>query len=282
MQLAHLPVAEPVEVRRAGVGRRRSGPDGRSFAAVLGLNSLAAAAGLVGSAARADHRRRTGGTVCTSRTRLASVILGALAGAAAAGAVGTVRGHRFGERTLARVREQFVERALSLPASVVERAGTGDLTARGTADVTVVGNTLRHAGPELLISCAQALFDPRRGLRHRPAARRLRGARARRHLVRPALVSAPCAHRASRRGHRHLTVSSRSSRPPRPVPVRWRRSGQRAAGSPRAVGRWRRPASGGCGPCSCAACSSRPWRCCTSFPWSPSCWWAVPCTRGGR
>jgi ATP-binding cassette subfamily C protein len=67
-------------------------------------------------------------------------------------------GHRFGERTLARVREQFVERALSLPASVVERAGTGDLTARGTADVTVVGNTLRDAGPELLISCAQALF----------------------------------------------------------------------------------------------------------------------------
>src|SRR5919206_16490 len=67
-------------------------------------------------------------------------------------------GHRFGERTLARVREEFVDRALALPASVVERAGTGDLTARGTADVAMVGTTLRDVGPELLINTVQALF----------------------------------------------------------------------------------------------------------------------------
>ncbi|WP_060883227.1 ABC transporter ATP-binding protein, partial [Streptomyces caniscabiei] len=67
-------------------------------------------------------------------------------------------GHRFGERTLARVREEFVDRTLALPASVVERAGTGDLTARGTADVDAVGKTLRDVGPELLISSVQALF----------------------------------------------------------------------------------------------------------------------------
>lgn len=30
-------------------------------------------------------------------------------------------GHRFGERTLARVREQFADRALALPASMVEQ-----------------------------------------------------------------------------------------------------------------------------------------------------------------
>ncbi|WP_061334507.1 ABC transporter ATP-binding protein, partial [Streptomyces scabiei] len=67
-------------------------------------------------------------------------------------------GHRFGERTLARVREEFVDRTLALPASVVERAGTGDLTARGTADVDAVGRTLRDVGPELLISSVQAVF----------------------------------------------------------------------------------------------------------------------------
>ena len=67
-------------------------------------------------------------------------------------------GHRFGERTLARVREQFVERTLTLPAAVVERAGTGDLTARGTGDVATVGTTLRDVGPELLINTVQSLF----------------------------------------------------------------------------------------------------------------------------
>lgn len=67
-------------------------------------------------------------------------------------------GHRFGERTLARVREQFADRALALPASVAERAGTGDLTARGTTDVAAVGTTLRDVGPDVLIAAVQALF----------------------------------------------------------------------------------------------------------------------------
>ncbi|MGW0500786.1 hypothetical protein ACWD0Z_36760 [Streptomyces sp. NPDC003007] len=40
-----------------------------------------------------------------------------------------------------------MDRALALPASVVDRAGTGDLTARRTSGVTTVGNTLRDAGP---------------------------------------------------------------------------------------------------------------------------------------
>ena len=40
----------------------------------------------------------------------------------------------------------------------MERAGTGDLTARGTADVATVGTTLRDAGPELLINSVQFLF----------------------------------------------------------------------------------------------------------------------------
>ncbi|MGW4985090.1 ABC transporter ATP-binding protein [Streptomyces mirabilis] len=154
---AHLPVAEPAEVRRAALRLIRA--DGRAFAAVLGLNVLAAAAGLVGPwlLGRIIDDVRAGDGVDVV-DRLASVILLCSLAQLLLARWARYVGHRFGERTLARVREQFVERALSLPASVVERAGTGDLTARGTADVTVVGNTLRDAGPELLISCAQALF----------------------------------------------------------------------------------------------------------------------------
>ncbi|MEU9190575.1 ABC transporter ATP-binding protein [Streptomyces sp. NPDC048484] len=152
-----LPVAEPADVRAAAARLIRA--DGRAFTAVLALNALAAAAGLVGPwlLGRIIDEVRSGGGVAVV-DRLALVILVcALAQLVLARAARFV-GHRFGERTLARVREEFVERALALPASVVERAGTGDLTARGTADVATVGTTLRDAGPELLISSVQALF----------------------------------------------------------------------------------------------------------------------------
>ncbi|MFG2024254.1 ABC transporter ATP-binding protein [Streptomyces sp. NPDC048825] len=152
-----LPVAEPADVRRATGRLIRA--DGRAFGAVLVLNVLAAAVGLVGPwllGRIIDEVRAGGGVDVVDRLALA-ILLCALAQLLLARWARYV-GHRFGERTLARVREQFVERALSLPASVVERAGTGDLTARGTADVAQVGTTLRDAGPELLISTVQCLF----------------------------------------------------------------------------------------------------------------------------
>lgn len=152
-----LPVAEAADVRRAA--GRLIRVDGRAFTAVLALNALAAAVGLVGPwllGRIIDEVRAGGGVEVVDRLALA-ILLCALAQLLLTRWARYV-GHRFGERTLARVREQFVERALSLPASVVERAGTGDLTARGTADVAMVGTTLRDAGPELLISSVQCLF----------------------------------------------------------------------------------------------------------------------------
>ncbi|MFJ2827302.1 ABC transporter ATP-binding protein [Streptomyces sp. NPDC087263] len=154
---AHLPVAEQADVRRAAVRLVRA--DGRAFTGVLALNSLAAAAGLVGPwllGRIIDDVRAGGGVAVVDRLALV-ILVCALAQLLLARAARYV-GHRFGERTLARVREEFVERALALPASVVERAGTGDLTARGTADVAMVGTTLRDAGPELLICSVQSLF----------------------------------------------------------------------------------------------------------------------------
>ncbi|MER6384024.1 ABC transporter ATP-binding protein [Streptomyces sp. NPDC001250] len=152
-----LPVADRGRVRRAVLRLVRA--DGRAFTATLLLNSLAAGAGLVGPwlVGRIVDEVR-GGHGAGAVDRLAPwILLCALAQVLLARWARLV-GYRFGERTLARVREEYVERVLALPASVVERAGTGDLTARGTADVAIVGTTLRDVGPELLVNTVQALF----------------------------------------------------------------------------------------------------------------------------
>ncbi|WP_328674626.1 ABC transporter ATP-binding protein/permease [Streptomyces sp. NBC_00322] len=153
----HLPVAEPHHVRRAALRLVRL--DSRAFAAVITLNALAAAAGLAGPwlVGRVIDRISDGAGVATV-DRLAFAILCFAVAQLLLVRFARYVGHRFGERTSARIREQFVERALALPASVVERAGTGDLTARGTADVATVGTMLRDAGPEVSIAVAQALF----------------------------------------------------------------------------------------------------------------------------
>ncbi|MEU3787120.1 ABC transporter ATP-binding protein [Streptomyces sp900129855] len=152
-----LPVAEAADVRRAAARLVRA--DGRAFPGVLALNVLAAGAGLAGPwllGRIIDEVRAGHGTGPVDR--LAATILVCATAQLLLARWARYAGHRFGERTLARVREEFVGRALALPASVVERAGTGDLTTRGTADVAAVGTTLRDAGPELLVCTVQALF----------------------------------------------------------------------------------------------------------------------------
>ncbi|MFI6934689.1 ABC transporter ATP-binding protein [Streptomyces sp. NPDC050287] len=157
MTRGQLPVADPGAVRRASVRLVRA--DGRAFAGVLALNAAAAGVGLAGPwllGRIIDEVRAGGGVDAVDRAALGILVCAAAQLLLARWA--RYAGHRFGERTLARVREEFVDRALALPASVVERAGTGDLTARGTADVATVGTTLRDAGPQLLINTVQALF----------------------------------------------------------------------------------------------------------------------------
>ncbi|ELP64060.1 ABC transporter ATP-binding protein [Streptomyces turgidiscabies] len=67
----------------------------------------------------------------------------------AATALGLSLVSRLGETVLAQLRERFVERALRLPLEQVEKAGSGDLNARVTRDVSVVGEAVRGALPEL-------------------------------------------------------------------------------------------------------------------------------------
>ncbi|MFJ5047393.1 ABC transporter ATP-binding protein [Streptomyces sp. NPDC088719] len=72
--------------------------------------------------------------------------------------LGLTRVARLGETVLARLREQFVERALDLPADRLERAGAGDLTARVTGDVARVAEAVRSALPEMARSVLAILL----------------------------------------------------------------------------------------------------------------------------
>ncbi|WP_199551007.1 ABC transporter ATP-binding protein [Streptomyces sp. N35] len=93
---------------------------------------------------------RGSGSVSTGVLTLPVVLLVVVAlvqGASTALGLGMVA--RLGESVLARLRERFVERALALPADRIERAGSGDLTARVTGDVARVSEAVRSALPEL-------------------------------------------------------------------------------------------------------------------------------------
>jgi ATP-binding cassette subfamily C protein len=84
-----------------------------------------------------------------------------------AGAVG-----RLGERLLADLREDVVDRALVVPIDQVERAGTGDLVTRACGDVDVVSEAAREAIPEVVAASLMigltvvglASLDPRLAL----------------------------------------------------------------------------------------------------------------------
>ncbi|MFF5206780.1 ABC transporter ATP-binding protein [Streptosporangium sp. NPDC000396] len=59
---------------------------------------------------------------------------------------------KLGEKVLAELREEFVDRVLGLPLSTVERAGSGDLISRTSRDVDSLSRTVRHAVPETMIA----------------------------------------------------------------------------------------------------------------------------------
>lgn len=57
-----------------------------------------------------------------------------------------------GETVFAQLREQFVGRAVNLPLSTVERAGTGDLVARTTNDIEALSHVVRFGIPSLFVA----------------------------------------------------------------------------------------------------------------------------------
>ncbi|MFV2019950.1 ABC transporter ATP-binding protein [Micromonospora sp. LOL_023] len=152
-----LPVADPGTVRRdAGALLRR---EPWVVAGVLALHVGAALAGLAGPwlLGRIVDAVTVGTTTATVDA-LAAALVGFVLVQGLLTRYARYVGLRFGERAVARLREDFVHRALRLPVSVVERAGTGDLATRSSTDVATVGTMVRDVVPTVVISAAQLVL----------------------------------------------------------------------------------------------------------------------------
>ncbi|RKS71958.1 ABC-type multidrug transport system fused ATPase/permease subunit [Actinomadura pelletieri DSM 43383] len=149
MSAEALPVATTAQVR--AYARRLAVRHPRDLAGVLALHALAAVTGLV-------TPRLLGALVEDVRDGRADVDTIGLAIAAFVIVQGVLTRYayfasaRLGEKVLAELREEFVDRVLALPLSRVERAGTGDLVTRASRDVDTLGTSVRYAMPETLVA----------------------------------------------------------------------------------------------------------------------------------
>ncbi|MET7465298.1 ABC transporter ATP-binding protein [Nonomuraea sp. NPDC005501] len=145
-----LPVADQARVR--AYARRLTLRYPRRLATALALHGLAAVAGLavpwqLGRLVQ-DVEKGAGVNVVLVAGGIGAFLL--LQGVLVRFAV--LASARLGEKVLAELREEFVERVLALPLSTVERAGSGDLITRTSRDVDSLSRTVRHAVPETLIA----------------------------------------------------------------------------------------------------------------------------------
>ncbi|MFA1541308.1 ABC transporter ATP-binding protein [Actinomadura monticuli] len=155
MSAETLPVATPAQVRV--YARRLVLRHPRALAGVLALHALAAVTGLV-------TPRLLGALVEDVRDGRASIDATGLAIAGFVIVQGVLIRYaylasaRLGERVLAELREEFVDRVLALPLSTVERAGTGDLVTRASRDVDTLSTSVRYAMPETLVAIVVGAF----------------------------------------------------------------------------------------------------------------------------
>ncbi|MEU2393739.1 ABC transporter ATP-binding protein [Streptomyces sp. NPDC007369] len=144
-----LPVASPREVRahaRRTMLRHR-GPLARSLALhALACLAALAAPQLLGRIVE-DAARGTLAVTPVALAICAAVVLQAVLTRFA-----RLASLKLGETVLAELREEFVDRVLSLPTPAVERAGTGELVTRTTRDVDVLAFTVQRAVPDTLVA----------------------------------------------------------------------------------------------------------------------------------
>jgi ABC-type multidrug transport system fused ATPase/permease subunit len=152
-----LPVAGPQLVRREARALVRD--HRRALAWALVLHGLAALAALVGPAVigRLVDLVRGNATI-SDVDSLAAVLAVAVLAQTALTWAARRQSFVLSERVFAQLREQFVERVVALPLSVVERAGTGDLLTRTTRDVDALSHTVRFAVPAVLVAVVSTML----------------------------------------------------------------------------------------------------------------------------
>ncbi|MFD3686905.1 ABC transporter ATP-binding protein [Nocardiopsis sp. NPDC058631] len=155
---ARLPVADAATVRRDFWGFLHA--ERQPLVLLMAVTCLASAVGLVGPylLGRIVNLLEAGEATVDAVDGLALAVLVCAIAQLVLTRYVRLCAFRFGERSLSRVREEFVDRVLALPVRLVERSGTGDLTARASGDVGVVGTTLRNAVPDVFPALVQILF----------------------------------------------------------------------------------------------------------------------------
>ncbi|CRK57212.1 Methionine ABC transporter ATP-binding protein [Alloactinosynnema sp. L-07] len=153
-----LPIADRQTVRRAA--GRLIMADWRSMVGIILLTCLSAVAGLGGPflLGRIIDRVEQGTATTDAIDALALAVAGCAVAYLLLTRIAANAAYRFGERTLARLREDFVTDTLALPTRVVERAGTGDLATRASGDVGMVGTALRDGVPVVVVGSIQVTF----------------------------------------------------------------------------------------------------------------------------
>jgi ABC-type multidrug transport system fused ATPase/permease subunit len=152
-----LPIASGPELRtqaRALARRHR-----RALIGVIGLHAGAAAAGLAGPPVlgRLVESVRNG-TTKGYVDKLVLILFAFLLVQTAITWLARRASFVLSEKMFAELREDFMHRVLALPLSTVERAGTGDLISRTTADVDAMTRTIRFAVPETLIAAVTVVL----------------------------------------------------------------------------------------------------------------------------
>jgi len=146
-----LPVATGPDVRSYAVRMLRE--HRRPLAVVVLLHGLAAIASVFTPAlfGRLIDTVATGGTLGRVNI-LALAIVASVVAFAIFTRFAVYASARFGERMLADIREEFVDRVLAVPLSTVEKAGTGDLMTRASRDVGSLNFSVRRGVPELFVA----------------------------------------------------------------------------------------------------------------------------------
>ena len=151
-----LPVASQANVRRHV--RMLLNKHRKTFFLLIGLQVVAAAAGLVGPQVLANFVSdlSNGSATMAFLFWASGLFLAAVVVHTVFTGLARLRGAVLGESVLADLREDFVETSVYLPPGLVERAGTGDLVTRATTDVDRLNWAVRHAVPEIVIAIVTA------------------------------------------------------------------------------------------------------------------------------